>query len=317
LLTPVVIDASAPDNPKMLAAGPDACWLWFRVLSWCRRFPSTQGRMPKARLASIAAGIWKPRQLAALAAKLVHERLWHDDGDAYRIHQFEQGEALIESLFAAIANERAAVQTPGPNGGSPVQLPPVQTGAVQSTQRTVLSASSPNAEPAEKAGASDRTATPAEEADAVRRARVADWTADRPAVDCLEDCPVDCNGACSPPSMRGVTARVSLRLRTEMAGVWDGVRGMSTSGTNRHRIMIAEPLLRRLATEQGLEPLELFKAGTARFKADESVRRKNFGLPVFLSQLAVWCAPPEKPPSGGDGPKGLAYQPVKVPDDFR
>jgi hypothetical protein len=99
-----------------------------------------------------------------------------------------------------------------------------------------------------------------------------------------------------------------------MAGVWDGVGGISTSGTNRHRILIAEPLLRQLASDQALDPLELFKAGTARFKADPGVRRKNLGLPVFLSQLAVWCSPVQsEQPDQGERNQGLAYQPIKVP----
>lgn len=84
-----------------------------------------------------------------------------------------------------------------------------------------------------------------------------------------------------------------------LAGVLDGVDGASTSRKNLLRLERCEPLLRRLASEQGVEPVALFEAGWRRFKADDDVKRQRYGAAVFLSQLEQWCWPdptPERTP---------------------
>ena len=87
-------------------------------------------------------------------------------------------------------------------------------------------------------------------------------------------------------------------VRVAMADVWDGCGGYSVSGTYRHALGELEPLLTRLAAEQGLEPLELLRQAMGRFKSDESVRRKRLGLGTFISQFEQWCWPPVE---GGNG----------------
>ena len=92
----VIFEVGTPDNGKLLAAGPNAGWLWFRSIHWCKRYPGTQGRVPKAALTGVAAGIWSPARLKKIAATLVDVGLWHDEGTCYRIHEYEQQERLRE-----------------------------------------------------------------------------------------------------------------------------------------------------------------------------------------------------------------------------
>lgn len=77
-----------------------------------------------------------------------------------------------------------------------------------------------------------------------------------------------------------------------MAHAWDRVGGVTISGTNRRRIADCEPLLLRLATEQGKEPIDLFSAAVKRFKEAPATVEKRLGLAVFMSQLETWCAEP-------------------------
>jgi hypothetical protein len=86
----VIISADAPDHRKMLAAGPNACWLWLRCLAWCRRFPSSRGLIPKVSVSAIAAGCWSASRLRKLCEILVSVGLWHEDEYAYRVHEYEQ-----------------------------------------------------------------------------------------------------------------------------------------------------------------------------------------------------------------------------------
>lgn len=97
-------------------------------------------------------------------------------------------------------------------------------------------------------------------------------------------------------------------LPIAMAGIWDGVGGMSTSGQNRHRLAVCEPLMRRIASEQGRKPEDVFRDAVKRFKADPEVTRKRLGLPVLLSQLEVWCAPEPKAETKPEDVAELARQ---------
>lgn len=94
--------------------------------------------------------------------------------------------------------------------------------------------------------------------------------------------------------------RIRGGLKAEMAGIWDGVGGVSTSGQNRARIAACEPLLRRIAAEQGREPADVFRDAVRRFKGHVAETGKRMGLAVLLSQLEAWCLPdaaPKKPAS--------------------
>jgi len=123
--------------------------------------------------------------------------------------------------------------------------------------------------------------------------------------------PVDDDGGLSADGLDddvhvdGVRPRKPRALKVEMAAAWDGCDGASISGTMRHRIGACEPLLRRLADGQGVEPLALWCTAMARFRADPDVQRKRLGLPVFLSQLAEWCAMPK---GNGRGPAPVSTE---------
>jgi hypothetical protein len=90
-----------------------------------------------------------------------------------------------------------------------------------------------------------------------------------------------------------------------LAGCWDGVGGVSTSGSQRARIGEAAPLLERLARERGVDPVVLFQRACDRFKADASLKAKRMStLPVLLSQLEQWVddAPPAPASPGAPVP---------------
>lgn len=81
-----------------------------------------------------------------------------------------------------------------------------------------------------------------------------------------------------------------------LAGCWDGVGGVSTSGSQRARIGEATPLIERLAKERGITPVALFDGACRRFKADPGLKAKKMcTLPVLLSQLEQWADDPNGP----------------------
>jgi hypothetical protein len=88
-------------------------------------------------------------------------------------------------------------------------------------------------------------------------------------------------------------------LRDAMAAAWDGYGGLRVNGANRRKCLETLPALLSIATEQDRDPIDVFRAGAARFKADAGVKRRRLGLVVFLSQLEQWCATGD--PSSGDG----------------
>lgn len=76
------LDDNVSHHPKMLAAGAAACWLWVCGLSYCQR-QNTDGRIPKVAVSHLGVDGWKH-----LAGRLVAARLWTDEGDIYRIHDY-------------------------------------------------------------------------------------------------------------------------------------------------------------------------------------------------------------------------------------
>lgn len=101
-MTWVRIDDTAPLHPKLLEAGPEAAWLWVCGLSFCNR-SLTDGTIRKVFLPSLfPSGAWSVAKLEKLAARLCEVRLWHDEGDAYRVHQYEiQQEAALKEKVEA------------------------------------------------------------------------------------------------------------------------------------------------------------------------------------------------------------------------
>lgn len=92
------------------------------------------------------------------------------------------------------------------------------------------------------------------------------------------------------------------KLIASLAGCWDGVGGVSTSGSMRSRIGEVLPLIAKLAAERGVEPVALFQRTCNRFKADPVVQSKRFGLRVLLSQVDQWVDDVKPPPPSGAAP---------------
>lgn len=81
----VYLDDSFPEHAKIIAAGGDAVLMWVYGLAFCNR-RLTEGRIPKAFIPRLT----DRRKPMELAAKLVAVGLWIDDGDHYRIHEYEK-----------------------------------------------------------------------------------------------------------------------------------------------------------------------------------------------------------------------------------
>ena len=78
------VDDHANEHEKHLAAGAKACWLWTCGLMYANRQPRKTGRIPKSLVGMLYPGVGKRE-----AQKLVSVGLWHDDGDAYTIHDYK------------------------------------------------------------------------------------------------------------------------------------------------------------------------------------------------------------------------------------
>lgn len=86
------IDDNCTQHPKFVRAGGQAGWLWLAGQGYCARL-RTDGRIPKA-----AAHILQPGG-TRLAAVLVREGIWHDQGDHYEVHdylEFQPSRAQLE-----------------------------------------------------------------------------------------------------------------------------------------------------------------------------------------------------------------------------
>lgn len=71
-------------NPKFIAAGATASWLWFCGVLFCRR-GLTDGFIPKAVVPTLVIGLGNPFKYAA---RLVDVGLWEDAVGGFRIHDF-------------------------------------------------------------------------------------------------------------------------------------------------------------------------------------------------------------------------------------
>ncbi len=84
----VRLDDDFPNHPKVAKLRPEAGWLWVHSLAWARKHKSTGGVIDDAVLARVAANAGV-RQWKVHRASLVAVKLWEDDGDAIRIHDFD------------------------------------------------------------------------------------------------------------------------------------------------------------------------------------------------------------------------------------
>lgn len=84
-MTWVYLDDGFPEHPKVIRAGGDAAWLAVCGLAYCNR-QLTNGRIPKEQVSRLS----DRKQPAKLAAKLVTEGIWIDQGDHYEVHDYDQ-----------------------------------------------------------------------------------------------------------------------------------------------------------------------------------------------------------------------------------
>lgn len=80
----VYLDDDFPTHPKIVAAGGDAAWLYVCALAYASRH-LTRGLIPK----QVVRQLSDRRSPARLAKRLLDVGLWHDNGDTYRINDYE------------------------------------------------------------------------------------------------------------------------------------------------------------------------------------------------------------------------------------
>jgi hypothetical protein len=80
------IDDNAPLHPKLLRAGPEACWLWVCGLAWAGRNRKAAGKIPRDVLHSLYPGAWTAKRIEQLAARLVSVGLWEQGEQHFTIH---------------------------------------------------------------------------------------------------------------------------------------------------------------------------------------------------------------------------------------
>lgn len=77
------IDDAIIDHPKVLEAGEDARDLLIVSIIWCNKH-LTDGRVPKAALGILS----RKKSAKKNAEALVRVGLWHDEGDAWQLHDY-------------------------------------------------------------------------------------------------------------------------------------------------------------------------------------------------------------------------------------
>jgi len=118
------VDEAFPEHPKAIAAGDDACWLYICGLAYIRR-NDTPGTIPKPVAPRLVA-----RKGGTLARQLVKVGLWHDDGDLYRVHDYEEFNAR------SIAKREQAREAAKKRWAKPRGTPDADTDTIRSDMRT-------------------------------------------------------------------------------------------------------------------------------------------------------------------------------------
>jgi hypothetical protein len=99
------VDDLFPEHPKVLAAGGDAAWLYICGLCFTNR-NLTEGRIPKA----VVPRLSDRKAPMRLAKRLVDVGLWHEDEDAYVIHDWEKYNEGAEKVKARKEQARNAAR---------------------------------------------------------------------------------------------------------------------------------------------------------------------------------------------------------------
>lgn len=87
----VRLDDSIPNHPKFVRAGPEAFGLYVAGLCYCNRY-ETNGLIPKLAVPSLMPGMTGIRAMnlaKRLAANDPENPSWVDEGDQYRVHDYE------------------------------------------------------------------------------------------------------------------------------------------------------------------------------------------------------------------------------------
>lgn len=98
----VYLDDNFPEHPKVLAAGDQAGWMYVCGLAYTNRGPG-DGTIPKVavpRLTSL-------RNSKEVAQRLVDAGLWHDKGDHFKVHDYEEWNA--RQMARRVQARRAAL----------------------------------------------------------------------------------------------------------------------------------------------------------------------------------------------------------------
>jgi hypothetical protein len=102
----VKIDDGAPDHPKQLKAGAEACWLWVCGLAYCNRQTKRRdGFIPEEKVPAL----YPVRGATRLAEKLVEVGLWERVTGGYLVHDYLE--------FQPTADLRSARAEAGRRGG--------------------------------------------------------------------------------------------------------------------------------------------------------------------------------------------------------
>lgn len=98
----IFLDDRFPRHRKVQLAGVDAGWLFVCGLSWLKEEHSKDGRILKTSLGMLS--VLDDRKAKKAAARLCEVGLWHDDGDAWVVHDYvEHNRKSIERSEAARA----------------------------------------------------------------------------------------------------------------------------------------------------------------------------------------------------------------------
>lgn len=98
-MTWVRLDDRAPHHPKLIAAGPEAAWLWVCGLCYSNAHHTDGFISSTATQALFPPRVWRQRQLSSLCDRLESVGLWHRVDGGFLIHDYLefQGEASKES----------------------------------------------------------------------------------------------------------------------------------------------------------------------------------------------------------------------------